>query len=336
MSDCKSPCSDYYVFHLIHKEKIGGVEVAVKRSHACINEKINYRVYSIMSFQSGEYSYSMFQFFLDLIKYKRKILISSLWYSHLIAFIFSIFSDSWIAFFHSAAVFHRKDRFGKAIAIWFADGFFCDSEATAKFHKLKNFSLIPYVFGSAITTEGRRDIDFIFVARADPVKRVDLFIDLINSLRKEDSSLTAQIYTDDNIDTLLRADQINSLDGYEVFIDASQSNICRAMLRSKFFVSTSEKEGFGSAVAEAINSGCVPVLTMVGEPINYLDDQTAVYLRSSNGFGKDEIAKITLLLKDTRLRTQMSGEAIKRLSTYGNYTDKMVLNIRRHIIQTML
>ena len=315
---------DYTIFHLIHRENTGGVEIGIERSAAEINNYLNYRVYSVMSFRNGNYSFSNIRLILDMFRFQRKIIISSLWLSHFISFILSLFSLYWIAFFHSAANFHKLDKVCKNIAIKFADRYFCDCDTTAKFHNLNHYYIIPYVFKLKSKPLSKKPIDFLFVARADAVKRFGKFIDMMRELENDIGILNVHIYSNRDFEFLLTNNQMLKLKRYKTFINAPRREIELAMTSSKFFVSTSEKEGFGLAIAESINGGSVPIVTKVGEPSIYLDEDKAIFLESSGELSVAAKNKIINLFKNPISLSEVNKRAKKSLQHYGNYTDAMV------------
>jgi hypothetical protein len=96
------------------------------------------------------------------------------------------------------------------------------------------------------------------------------------------------------------------------------------MSSAKFFVSTSDKEGFGMAIAEAINLGAVPIVTLVGEPSKYLDAKSAFFFDTNGELDFLSKQKILDSLQDRDNLKLMNKRAQRQLSAYGNYTDEMI------------
>ena len=96
------------------------------------------------------------------------------------------------------------------------------------------------------------------------------------------------------------------------------------MSSAKFFVSTSDKEGFGMAIAEAINSGAVPIVTYAGEPSRYLNTKSAFFFNTNGEL--DLLSKQTVLdnLQDEDNLKLMNERAQSQLGAYGSYTDEMI------------
>lgn len=169
------------------------------------------------------------------------------------------------------------------------------------------------VKGSAELPE-EREIDLIFVGRLDPVKQVDQFVAIVDSVCRIVPSVRATIVGDGPLMANLRAyaEELGLADNIEFF---GKRNDAEAILaRSKIFVLTSKSEGLSIAMAEAMAAGVVPVVANVGELGDLVVDGVNGYLIEPNNV--DEHArKVASLLQDQALWAQYSRKAIEAART---------------------
>ncbi len=152
-------------------------------------------------------------------------------------------------------------------------------------------SLVQYNTGQDVTTNKQIKSPFtlIFVGRVSKEKGIDLLIDSIQNLRKE---FIAKIHIvgDGPLLTPLqnKLDKFNINSEFHGFI--AQEKIYRLLIDSDFIILPSRSEGFPKVIAEALNFGCIPVVTEVGSIPHYIKDNV-------NGFTLTNVNSSTVSSK---------------------------------------
>ncbi|MBQ4794604.1 glycosyltransferase [Pectobacterium brasiliense] len=100
-----------------------------------------------------------------------------------------------------------------------------------------------------------RSIDLLAVGRLHPVKRFEDFINVVESLHREERYINAKIYGSG--DDLARLKSFCTMD-LDLFPGAT-NNILQKMVDTKIVVVTSHRESFSMVIIEAMSAGCVVV-----------------------------------------------------------------------------
>jgi glycosyltransferase involved in cell wall biosynthesis len=153
----------------------------------------------------------------------------------------------------------------------------------------------------------------LYVSRLVASKNIDLYLDVAARLRGQASdALFVLVATGPGVDELRR--RISELDLDEsVLVLGPQSldDLAAAYATSAVFVSTSDYEGFGLAVAEAMAAGCPVVATRVGGVRDLVEDGVSGWLVDP-GNGAALADRVLQLLGDERQRAQMASVAAER------------------------
>ena len=178
------------IIHIVPSLQVGGVEIGIQNSFNVLNEYFDYRIIYVVShgcLKINQCSIAKYLFLLILRKTELPdIVITSLWKAHPLGALLKILGIKWIAFFHNTKAAHIIDGFIQEMSWTHASHRFVDSAETGKFlcKKLKkNFFIIPYIFTRLASNNfEKKDIDFIWVGRNSPVKRIDILINFIKLL----------------------------------------------------------------------------------------------------------------------------------------------------------
>ncbi len=123
-----------------------------------------------------------------------------------------------------------------------------------------------------------RDIDVILTARLVPIKRVDVWLDALNSARARMGDLAAVIVGSGPLQThLQRACRRMGLAECVRFI-GYQQDVASWLARSRLFVLTSDSEGLSLALMEAMTAGLTPIVSNVGDLADLVSDGVNGYL----------------------------------------------------------
>jgi len=155
-----------------------------------------------------------------------------------------------------------------------------------------------------------RDIHLIYVGRLSPVKQLDQFVTIVDSIRHVVPNVRAVIVGDGPLraDLQRRVEELG-VNGNVEFL-GKRKDVEPFLSRSKIFVLTSKSEGLSIAMAEAMAAGVVPVVADVGELGDLVADGVNGYLVKPNCV--DEYTrKIVPLLQDQALWEKLSSRAVE-------------------------
>lgn len=111
-------------------------------------------------------------------------------------------------------------------------------------------------------------------------------------------------------------ERVGVKDRVELLVNKENETLVRALSSAKVFLHTQPYEAFGLAVVEAMAAGCVPVVPRCGGPwFDILDRKEGKY-GFSYGSGEEAAQKIARLLKDERLRLNVSARTVERAKTF--------------------
>jgi glycosyltransferase involved in cell wall biosynthesis len=123
-----------------------------------------------------------------------------------------------------------------------------------------------------------QDFDLILVARLVPIKRIDLFLDLVAALRQRHPGIRACIVGDGPLRAAL-AEQAARLRVVDAVTFAGQQQDVRPWLRrARVFVLTSRSEGLALSLMEAMMEGLPAIVPRVGDLADLVDDDGNGYL----------------------------------------------------------
>jgi len=292
------------ILHLIPCNVKGGVEVGALRAKKDLNKKFNYRVKFIYRAKDNKLKKLIKGFFniFYLIKITNKndktVLISSIWQSHILAFIVNLLQKKliWVSFIHNTNYPSFINKIVCNKITLFSNQIIFDSESSAlTFYKKKynnknniiHFYFKDYKFPKFnIKKWKKRKIDFITVARNINQKG---FFELekfcINSLKNLNYIPKILIITDNlynEVNLIKMKKKLNQKFNINIKMNLKNSKVLYYMTQSKYYLCLSKYEGFGATIAEALKSGCFILTTNVGEQKNYLYSNRKYILRDIN------------------------------------------------------
>ncbi len=181
-----------------------------------------------------------------------------------------------------------------------------------------NILVNPGGIDDAVFCDRKQDknIDLIIVARIDPIKRIDLFIELVRKLIQKHSSLSAVIIGDGNKRSELQHYALKNKISQHIQFAGHQNNIASWLNIAKIFILTSDSEGVPLSIMEALMVGLPVVATNVGDVEDIIEDGYNGYLVRPGQV--NELAdRVELLLSDQALFNQMRHnvrQSAKKLS----------------------
>ena len=228
-------------------------------------------------------------------KEKIEFILSTLWKSHSIMLMVSIFTNvRVIPFIVGAKFFNAFDKLFSSIIIRKADYLLVDSRKGELWVKSINTNCKIYSFlihtqllidKTKLDRSFSKDLNFIYVGRLNVVKRLDKafeFLNLVNS--RFSGSMTFDLYG-----PIERGFDLDYLLGAYPHLNVSYKGIIKhndfpiIYPKRTFFIQFSESEGSGMSVIEAMRFGLIPVITRVGEVVEYcIDGENSIL------FGTDE------------------------------------------------
>ena len=144
---------------------------------------------------------------------------------------------------------------------------------------------------------GPRSVDVVFVGRLVPIKRVDLLIEAVASVRKALPDVRVEIVGDGPLRAALEEHARRLGLGKNIRFVGQQTNIRQWLTRARIFALTSDSEGLALAVIEAMLCALPVVCSKVGDLPDLVEDGVNGYLvdsREPEAFA----ARIVALLGD--------------------------------------
>jgi glycosyltransferase involved in cell wall biosynthesis len=142
-----------------------------------------------------------------------------------------------------------------------------------------------------------KDIDIILSARISAVKRIDIFLEIVQILSNSFPKTRAFIIGDGPLLPEMKALALNmSISKYVHFV-GHQNNVSAYLKRSKIFVLTSDSEGVSLAMIEAMLCGLPVVVSDVGDLGDFVENNVNGYLINSR-LAKDFVTPIQYLLEN--------------------------------------
>ncbi|NOT49902.1 MAG: glycosyltransferase [Chitinophagaceae bacterium] len=128
-----------------------------------------------------------------------------------------------------------------------------------KNHSVRPFSVVPPGIDSDLYSSppAEKDIDIIAAGSLIPLKRYDLFIDLIAEIKKKIPGIKARLIGNgperQRIERLIHASDLQH--NITLSNELSHTELLKQMQRAKVFLHTSSFEGFGIVCIEALQAG---------------------------------------------------------------------------------
>lgn len=321
------------VAHIVPAMLIGGVEVAIARSHGHLNESIDYRIYYVRkrgSLDCGQRHVSSLVWTCLTGSWRPDVLVTSLWWSHPFGALLRRFGATWIAFFHNCGFTGRVQRAILQSAWRSADGRLVDSEATGAFFRAigdNDYRIVPYIFPDQ--AEGgnwlSRRYDFVWVGRRVAAKRADLVAAFMRQVADEKPEGSLCLIASGEVPA-----EFASLDlgpGWAISIRQSLDgdSVRELLADSRFFLLTSDFEGMSMVTIEAIFAGCVPVVRLVGELKNYIGDGYELAFPNGDATGLAAAAERVVERWEDSVFAAAAVKRIKdRIANYSTYEQEFL------------
>jgi len=325
------------VYHLIPYEGIGGVERAASTMKNYFTHDINFNVVTIYpsSIISSKWlMWAPFYFYnslVDLRKSKPDILIVSLWRAYFVGIIHKfIFPEvKLVLFLHYPKSVHFIDDVLTRLGANFAFKIWADSLETQKkrltrsdFNKQRVISFVTErlseLDSSAVTPT------FIFWGRIHPQKGLIRAIGIFSKILFHHSDAQFWIIGPDGGDLFRVESVIESMDiGHAVHLIGPKKflEISQIAKNVSFYLQTSELEGMAMSVVEAMQFGILPVVTPVGEIVNYTEDGINAILITEDSKAVDDILE---LIENNTIYQEMRTTAIDAWRDKELYKDSVI------------
>lgn len=156
----------------------------------------------------------------------------------------------------------------------------------------------------------RPDYDLVFLARLSVVKRVEIFLEIVDLLnRNREHKISALIIGDGP--TRQIAEKLIEEKGLEekVCMIGQQDEIAGLLNRARVFVLTSKSEGLSQAMVQAMLCGLPAVVANVGALADLVTDNLSGHLIDDHGAASAYAGPIETLLRDSGKLKEMGTEA---------------------------
>ena len=317
--------------HIITSMNFGGVEVAIQKSLKDLNKNFDYKIFTVKNVgkpKIGQKNYIYLIKYIISQKWVPDVIITSLWWSHILGLILKIFGFKWYAFYHSSSSTHLINYLITRISSMISDCCFADSQETkrfiAKFTK-KEIKIIPYKFSAKkaknISNPLKRFYDFIFVGRIIKDKRIDLIINVAKKISDKipNQKFCFVISGDSKI-------KINKLPNTKIYFKFNLRNarVLEYMEKSKFYLNLSDREGMSMSTIESIQSGCIPITRPVGEIKNYVSKNTALLVKNVDENSLDDVVnKLIKIYNNEKKLRKMQKLGMMKVNKLPDYTNTL-------------
>ena len=316
------------VAHIVPAMVIGGVEVAIARSHGHLNENVDYRIYFVRkrgNLDCGQRHVSRLLWSSLTGSWRPDVVVTSLWWSHPFGALLRRFGVSWIAFFHNCGFTGRIQRAILQSAWRRADTRLVDSEATGAFFRDisdRNYRVVPYIFPEAAPAGDwpSRKHDFVWVGRPVAAKRTDLVAAFMKELARLKPQGSLCLIVAGAVPAEFR--NLDLGPGWTISTRESlQGDGVRQVLAdSRFFLLTSDFEGMSMVTIEAVFAACVPVVRVVGELNNYIGDRYELTISDVDAAGLSAAAqRVSERWSDAGFATATINGLKDRIAAYSTY-----------------
>ena len=275
------------IAHILPGMYFGGVEVAILKSYRALSQEYNYEVFYVREEGTLEVGQTwVFPLVCRTLFTKKKpdLILTSLWWGHLVGILLSLTGRKWACFIHSPGHSSMIDFIITRLALILCPIHIFDSQTTKdKFSLYKNRKsfVIPYIFddnnlGSKI--KKKPDFTFSWIGRNSQEKRLDLLLKLMRSLNEECVDFTCCVCIAGDRDA--RIDRIASKSRGSIVVryNVDPQDIKEIYLNSSMTVCLSDYEGFSVSTAEAAMSGNLICARRVGELSSYLCEESTIWL----------------------------------------------------------
>ena len=296
------------IIHLLHADGPGGIEVGAKLGEQELKKYINYEIKYIFNSEDKVITRLVKSIKVTRLLLKesssreKKIILSSLWMSHIIAFILKILlkNITWFSFLHTSNYHNIINYLVCTKLTRLADKQIFDSYSTAKAYNNKknnrqeivNFFFPNYELKKFdINNWANRKYDFIIVARNEKRKGVleieNFFLNTCHSYKSKPKIIIITDNLNKAVDFMELKRKLSSICDIELKTNITNPEVLKYLAESKIYVCLSHYEGFAMSVVESLLSGCFIVTTNVGEQQYYLHPNRRLVLNNSSNYNLD-------------------------------------------------
>jgi glycosyltransferase involved in cell wall biosynthesis len=275
------------IAHVLPGMNFGGVEIGILKSYKVLNQEFDYKVYYVRESGTLDVAQSSVLILLKNILFKKNypdLLLTSLWWGHLVGILLLPFGIRWACFIHSTGYSSLIDKITIKLALTFSKNHIFDSTTTKEYFnsfKNRNNFVVPYIFsnpGNEFSLSNNPQYTFSWVGRNSKEKRLDLLVKFIASLEKEGISFRFNV--------CIAGDRYSPLDNLAAKLNNSISlqynvlpeKVISIYKDSKISLCFSDYEGFSATIAEAALHGNLICGRKVGELPNYLCNEQTIWL----------------------------------------------------------
>lgn len=341
------------VVHVINRMEIGGVEVGVLsllKSQFSNDYKVltvkgcSEEIYDSLS-ESEKKNIIVCNGYIEsfrfLLKLKPRLIVSSLWRAHAISIFYKLFN--WklkrVHFVHYAGFGHLVNNLITYISVYMSTFVFTDSSRSKDWleneFRGKSGIVVPMnvSFSNESIQNNLNPLSFVFVGRFCKQKNLIDSFRFIQRLLDYGLKPTFDLYGRDdgelvNLQSYVRENGLSSVVTFH-------ENVLPTLIESKirlynFYLQSSLVEGMAISVYQSIKNGLLPVVTPVGEIINYTEDGVnALYL---NGLDINKSAdEFVEMISSGKIKSLDVGRIINE-ENYPNF-DKAFFSQLKHSIK---
>lgn len=290
------------VVHLASTMGFGGVQSAIVKSIAEVNEKFDYHVLSLgemndqllgqlsdrdrkrVHFVGSRFFYwGWFSSISKIAALKPDVLVVSLWKSVPPAFFYKLLHPKVpiIGFYHSSKAIHFADRFCQWLLARILKRSFADSNTTA-FEVQKRLRIpekpivVPFHFSSDWSQvnfgykQFSEEVRLVYFGRISKEKGIDRAIAFCSFMFRMGLRFSFHIYAPGisfSVEEKIQKAGLSEFIGIKAAIPPG--NVSLVMRDYEFLVQLSDFEGMAMSVVEGMKNGLIPLVTQVGEMANY-------------------------------------------------------------------
>jgi len=267
------------------------------------------------------------------------ILIVSLWRGAIVGVLCKLLRPrtKLVVFLHLAKRVHFADKWATRVAMSLATEVWSDSRATmeATFPRLPRnrsrvISYLPRKFRPV--TSACPGPAFVFWGRLARQKNLQRAIKIFTEVRGQFGAARFLVIGPDGGELSALRQRCRTLGVHDAVVflgPKSQDELPDFARQASFFLLTSEFEGMGLVVVEAMQMGLVPVVTRVGEVGEYCRDGVNAVV-----IDRDEqaAAEIVAAIQAPELFKRLRANAIAAWSDKPSYRDDLLANCRRLLV----
>ncbi len=315
------------IAHVLPSMNFGGVEIAILKSHKVLNQEFDYKVYYVRESGGLDVTQSSVLNLLKNILFKKNypdLVLTSLWWGHLVGILLLPFGIRWACFIHSTGYSSLIDKITIKLALTLCKNHIFDSTTTKEYFnsfKNRNNFVVPYIFSNPSNDfylNNNPQYTFSWAGRNSKEKRLDLLVKFITSLEKEGISF--------RFNACIAGDRYSPLDNLatksknpiSLQYNVLPEKVISIYKDSKISLCFSDYEGFSASTAEAALHGNLICGRKVGELPNYLCNEQTIWLDDLSPYSWEAfILKVKDYLND---ESDLVGRRLKSQS----YTKKVL------------